>query len=269
MVDLEFLTKKYFINIEDVPYKLKKGGEIFIKPILLKNAEVYDWAKQCIEIDKNSINNIDVIQSSYLGFLMDYCFEKDNETEIESQLKTLLNLCLNIEYAMFTKDKGKHCIVICDKDGNIKQIINNKEFDDISKIILFQNNPSYDDRYVNPEVKEMLTEYYKVKYKDINVPTMERKKGFVSSKIGKTFKELNELSYREFCVIYDELLAEDNYFIYKIVASNFQDTEINKTLHPLFEKKHDIYEELFTNTDVLANKGISGAEQLNALNMTK
>lgn len=269
MVDLDYLTRKYFINIEDVPYNLKKGGEIFIKPILLKNAETYDWAKQCIEIDKNSINNIDVIKSSYLGFLMDYCFDGKEENEIESQLKTLLNLCLGAEYAVFTKDKGKHCIVLCDKEGKIKKVINTKEFDDIAKIILFQNNPSYDDRYVNPEVKEMLAEYYKVKYRDMNIPSMEKKKGFVSSKIGKTFKELNELSYREFCVIYDELLAEDNYLVYKIVASNFQDTKINETLHPLFEKKHDIYEELFTNTDVLANKGISGAEQLNALNMTK
>ena len=163
MVDLEFLTKRYFINIEDVPYKLKKGGEIFIKPILLKNAEVYDWAKQCIEIDKNSINNIDVIQSSYLGFLMDYCFDEKEETEIESQLKTLLNLCLDAKYAIFTKDKGKHCIAICDEEGNVEYVINTKEFDDLSKIILFQNNPSYDDRYVNPEVKEMLAEYYKVK----------------------------------------------------------------------------------------------------------
>ena len=263
-LDIDYLQRKYFSNIEDVPYTLKKGGEIFIKPVLLKDSETYEWAKQILEIDKNSTNDIEIIQASYLKFLIDYYFVAYEDAT--NQLRSLLNLCLGFKYIVFTKDKGKPCVAIYDDDETLKYVINQKEFDDIKKIILFQNNPSYDDRYISPDVKEMLSEYYKVKYNNMNIPTMEKKKGFVSSKTGKTFKELNEISYREFCIIYDELLAQDNYYIYKIVASNFQDTKINETLHPLFEKKHDIYEELFTSTNALANKGISGAEQLGKMN---
>lgn len=267
MIDINELQRKYFSNIYDVPYDLKKGGKIFIKPVLLKDSELYDWAKQILEIDKNSTGNIEIIQSSYLKFLIDYYFIGVEGSE--NLLRNLIKLCLGFEYIAFAKDKGKPCIAIydgCEEGSTLTHIINQKEFDDIKTIILFQNNPSYDDRYVNPEVKEMLAEYYKVKYNNMNVPTMEKKKGFVSSKTGKTFKELNEISYREFCIIYDELLAQDNYYIYKIVASNFQDTKINEVLHPLFAKKHDIYEELFTSTSALSNKGIVGAEQLGKMN---
>ena len=263
-IDIEELERKYFCNIYDVPYVLKKGGEILIKPVLLKDSSLYEWAKQCLEIDKNASNEIEIIQCSYLKFLIEYLFP--SAPDFENQLRNLLSLCLGFDYVAFTKDKGKSCIAVCNEDKELKYVINSKEFDDIKKIILHQNNPSYDDRYINPDVKEMLAEYYKVKYNNMNVPTMEKKKGFVSSKTGKTFKELNEISYREFAILYDELLAQDNYYIYKIVASNFQDTTINEVLHPLFAKKHDIYEELFTSTSALQGKGISGAEQLNAMN---
>ena len=37
--------------------------------------------------------------------------------------------------------------------------------------------------------------------------------------------------------------------------------------HPLFEPKKDPYEELFTDTSTLASKGISGAENLTAMNL--
>ena len=33
VVDLDVLENNYFVNMEDVPYELHKGGIIYIKPI--------------------------------------------------------------------------------------------------------------------------------------------------------------------------------------------------------------------------------------------
>ena len=41
VVDLDVLELNYFVNMLDVPYELKKGGIINIKPVLLKDYLIY------------------------------------------------------------------------------------------------------------------------------------------------------------------------------------------------------------------------------------
>ena len=110
-----------------------------------------------------------------------------------------MKLCFDEDYVAI----GDNCLIICDEKYQVKFVISAREFDDISKIIQAQNDIDYDDRYVSPEVKELMRDYYKVKYKDITSPSLEKKKAFVSSKIGKTFQQINVLPYREFDLIYN------------------------------------------------------------------
>lgn len=147
----------------------------------------------------------------------------------------------------------------------IKWVISSKEFDDIIKIILSYNDINYDDRYINPDVKKLAEEYYSVKYRDINTPTLEKQKAFVSSKIGKSFKELNELPYREFNLIYEACKDSEMYIAQKIIQGSYKYDVKEDVVHPLFEKKKDMYSEIFTDTSTLSNKGISGAEQLGSM----
>ena len=263
MVDLEVLELNYFVNMSDVPYKLKKGGTIYIKPILLKDYMRYNWAKDILKINKNEINDIEIIQMSYLEFLIKKIFDADKESK--EKVGWLVKLCLDENYVAFLEN----CIIICNADNTIKYIINSKEFDDISKIIQAQNDPNYDDRYITPEVRELMQEYYQVKYRDIATPTLEKRKAFVSSKIGKTFSQLNELPCREFELIYDACKDSEIYIGQKIIQGSYKYDVKEDVKHPLFEPKKDPYQELFTDTSALANKGISGAEQLTALNLQK
>ena len=59
MVDLETLELNYFVNMDNVPYELKDGGLIYIKPILVKDYSRYSWAKEILSIEKNEINDIE------------------------------------------------------------------------------------------------------------------------------------------------------------------------------------------------------------------
>lgn len=51
-INLELYAQKYFSNNEVVKYKLDKGGEIEIFPILLKDKIFYDNSIQVLQIKK-------------------------------------------------------------------------------------------------------------------------------------------------------------------------------------------------------------------------
>ena len=71
MVDIENLKINYFSNEEPVPYKVKTGKELKIYPITVKEYPVYESCKSVLEIKKETVNNAEVIQMSYLRFLTD------------------------------------------------------------------------------------------------------------------------------------------------------------------------------------------------------
>lgn len=266
MVNIDMLQRFYFCNSFTIPYQLKKSkNEINIKPILVKDYPMYEWCKEVLEFQKNETNDINVIKMSYLDFLIDYVFKKDKEC-IQKLLK-LFELCLGETYISFEKDNGRNCIALCEENGTIKGLINRKEFDDISLIILNQNDANYDNRYITPEVKELMYQYYKIKYSDIATPSFEKRKAFVSSKLGKTFIELNEIPYREFDLIYKASVDSEIYLTTKITEASYKYEVKEQTKHPLFEKYKDPYSEIFEDTNVLSSKGINGVQQLNTMNI--
>ena len=72
------------------------------------------------------------------------------------------------------------------------------------------------------------------------------------------FKELNEKEER----FLKRALIES-----KEIQGSYKYDVKEDIKHPLFEPKKDPYEELFTDTSTLASKGISGAENLTAMNL--
>lgn len=263
MVDIEILKDNFYVNMEACPYKIKKPQiDIFIKPILVKDYLKYSWAKEVLEIDKNKINDIQVISMSYLQFLIEkMCAEDKYDGLYLSKLWWIIKLSLGEEYWTF----GDNCIIFCDKNGTIKFAINSKEFDDISKIIRSYNDINYDELEISDEVKELAKVYYETKYKDIYNPSLEDKKAFVCSHTNKTFNDLNKLTIREFELLYKSCLNSEQYMAEKIIQASYKYDVKENIIHPLFRKKEDPYSELFTNTSTLSNKGISGIENLQGL----
>lgn len=264
MVDLEYYTDLYFSNGVDAPYKLKDKTTIMLKPVLLKDYPIYMGASEIIRLYKNETNNIDIIRMSYLQYLLEVVItQPDDDKHIwEAKLRTLIKLCTGYEYCGFTNVKDKPNIILCSPKGVIEHFITPSDFDDIMFLILNQNDAKYDNRYINPDVRQALQKYYNIKYKDVETPSLEKRKAFVSSKLGKTFQELGAMSIREFELVYHSLLDSEIYLTTKITEASYKYEVKNPTNHPLYTKEKDLYEEAFSDTSVFQNKGFKGAENI-------
>lgn len=255
MIDIEQLELLYFSNYVPCPYILQNGGKLLIYPIKVRDCQIYNVYNQILQIKKNEISDIEIIQMSYLEFLVKKLFTQDENYKY--QLSWIINKCLGYKYVSFEYNKGK--IVVCllekqDDDFIVDKIISKKEFDDIIEIILNQNDPNYDGRYVIPEIREMVEEYYSIKYKDINSPTLEKQKAFVSSKIGILSKDLIEISYREFIDIYNANVDSEIYIGQKIIQGSYKYEVKEDVQHPLFTKKKDKYEQAFVSREKFDKK---------------
>ena len=266
MVDLKSLELQYFCNGYDVPYKVKEGGILNIKPILVKDYPYYESAKSILEIPKNEMGEISIIQMSYLEFLFNLIATDEKYTDC---FLIICKLCLGYEKVAKQEHKNKQCLCLCDDDKIIKYIITPKEFDDICKIILNQNDANYDSRYVNPEVRELMEQYYKVKYSNSRHPSLEEKKAYVTSRTGIDIETLNNMTYRYFDLVYSSSVNSEIYIAQKMVQCAYKYEVKEEIKHPLFEPKKDPYAEIFEDTNILSNKGISGAEQLNNMNLSE
>lgn len=263
MIDLEYYTNLYFSNGVDAPYILINGNNINIKPILVKDYPIYNSCIDIIQLQKNETNDIRIIQMSYLQYLMEIILPQGGKKNVyEIKLRMLLKLCLGYEYLYFAKNNGKWNIIVCDSEGIVKELITPRDFDDIVLIILNQNDPNYDNRIVNPEVRDVMQEYYKIKYADVTQPTLEKRKAFVSSKTNKNFLEIGQMSIREFELVYRACLDSELYLATKITEASFKYDVKNPTNHPLFERTRDAFEEAFSDTTTLQNKGFKGAESI-------
>lgn len=257
VVDIDIYENNYFVNMEKCPYDIKSPqSTIYIKPVNVKDYNVYQWAKGILDIEKNTINDIDIIQMSYLKFITTKMFEMDENSK--HKLWWILYLCLGEEYWAV----GNNCLIICEEDSTVKYVISAKEFDDIRRIILFYNDVDYDEQYVSPEVKELAQTYYKAQSKNIVSPSFEKRKAYVSGKTNRTFQELNTLTIREFDLIYKSCLDSERFLTDKIIQASYKYDVKENVVHPLFRPKEDPYAELFTSTSTLSAKGVQGAENI-------
>lgn len=264
VVDFKDLELRYFCNGFDVPYEIKNGGVLNIKPILVKDYPIYEMSKGILEINKNEMNDINIIKMSYLEFIFNLI---SVDVKYNNALINLCRLCLGYDKLAIGTHNNKRCLLLCDQNNTVKYIITAKEFDEIAKIILNQNDANYDNRYVNPEVKELMAEYYKVRHNDIRTPSLEEKKAYVVSKTGININQINDMCYRLFDLIYNSCVNSEIYFAQKMVQCSYKYDVKEDVKHPLFEKKKDPYAEIFEDTTILSNKGITGAENLNNLNL--
>lgn len=251
-LSLQDIKMQYFINGEPVPFHLKKGKDILIYPILVRDYPYYESAIDVLTVNKNEINNIDIIQMSYLQFVVECLFGVNDK--YEKHLRKIIELCLHENNIYFAEDKNKICIAICDDDNTIKGVINSKEFEDIIEIILNQNNSNYDGRYISKDVREAYEEYCKLKYQNIDSPSLEKKKGFVISKTGQTLSEINNMIYRMFDIVYHSCVDSEIYIGQKIIQGSYKYKVDNDIMHPQFQKEVDPIASMFSDAQAFENK---------------
>lgn len=260
MVDIEQLEMLYFQNNKPVPYQLKCGIQLSIEPIRVENWAEFERAIPVLKIEKNDTSDVEIIQMSYVAFLE--LLSKSNAVYY-NMLCTILKYSLGMEYIGFANNNGKVCICETDvptddEDSKIIAIITPKEFEDIKKIILYQNIYDYEDIYMSADIRKAIEDYNRIKYKNVASPTLEKKKIFVMSKNGTSENRINKMFYRTFSQIFKTLVDNDIYFANKMVETSQKSDVKEISVHPMFAKDIDKIGEAFTTKESLENK-ISGA----------
>ena len=108
VVDLKDLELRYFCNGYNVPYNIKNGGIIEIKPILVKDYPFYESSKGLLEINKNEINDINVIKMSYLEFIFNLIVM---DATYNNALIELCKLALGYEKIAVGTHNDKKCLL--------------------------------------------------------------------------------------------------------------------------------------------------------------
>lgn len=255
---LKYYEQYYFANELPIPFKVKDNNYIiYIRPVTVSMFPFYQNNVGVLLIDKNRISDAKIISMSYLQYLVEVVLQDE---EYQRALVKILNLSLGDDYTFTVGhyENGKVYLGI-KQDEQILCKINAKEFDKISEIILNYNDRNYDNRYVSEDMRKAMEDYYRIKFKDKYMPTLEEKKAFVSFKSGLTLKQINEMSYRYFDIIYNQCIENDLFFSQKIIQASEKYKVNDEIVYPLFKKKNDKFDFL-QNADAFEKKVSAAAK---------
>lgn len=264
--NLEYYQRKYFAKDLPIPYKLKCGYELTLYPILVNQWDLFEECLDIVLIDKNSINDANIISMSYLEFLKEIRFNIKEEIEKGyffgdnelNKLKQFFHICLKEDYISIEKAQNKYLVIIggLDEENDLvlKATMTNKEFQEVAKIILFQNIKDYDDRKLDPEVQKIYNDYISLKQRDIHQPTFEEKLNYVLGITGKNVEEINNMTYRRFDGIFDSMVNRDEYIATKIIEASEKFKCDKTSIYFLYQKKKDKYADFIQDPQSLRNK---------------
>lgn len=200
-LNISFYEHTYFYF--DIPVKYKLADkELTIYPITVKDSEIFLSSIQVLNVDKNSMPSVEIIQMSYLEFMYKELFKENVNID---RMAIIAKYCLHMENPYIGFDK-KNKPYLEDKNLGIK--IGSKQFEDIRRIILYQNLVHYDDEYVNPEIKQMMAEVDAVKNAGIDPPNIERKMAIITAHCGISKQEQMAMTYRSHCLLFEEVYGE-------------------------------------------------------------
>lgn len=246
-IDLQYLKEVYFAYDEPVPYKCKGGNTINIIPVDVKHGLVFQSSVDIIAFDKNSVNDAKVISMSYLEFIIGMMAEAPVFVQ---KLVNILKLCLGLEHPAIAFNEQTNKPLIVDEEAGIK--ITHKEFEDIRRIILYQNIPKYDDEYINPDLKKAMEETDRLRNKDIDMPTFERKCAIITAHCGLSKKEQLEMTLRSHIMLFDEVCGEIEFTTVRPVA--LFGNKGNELEHWIFHKKKGKFDGYITEKDQLVKQ---------------
>lgn len=246
-IDLEYLKAVYFAYDEPVPYQCKGGNTIDIIPVDVKHGLVFQSSIDIIAFDKNNINDAKVISMSYLEFIVGLMAEAPVFVQ---KFVNILKLCLGMEHPAIAFNEKNNKPLIVDEEAGIE--ITHKDFEDIRRIILYQNIPRYDDEYINPDLKKAMEETDRLRNKDIDMPTFERKCAIITAHCGLSKKEQMEMTLRSHIMLFDEVCGEIEFTTIRPVA--LFGGKGNELEHWIYHKKKDKFDGYITGKDELVKK---------------
>lgn len=251
-IDIEVLEKGYFYFDKPVPYKLSDTTHVDITPISVYNSEVFLSSCDILQIDKNALNSVEIIQMSYLDFLLKVMLPTDKSGLLLDKLSNIFRLCLGMKtWKLKVREKQKLSIVAPDDSFEIT----GKQFDDIKRIILYQNVPHYDDTYIDPDLKKMMGEVDRLKSQGISTPNLERRMAIITAHCGVDKQTLMQYTMRSLQLLFEECAGEVEFTTLRpimLYAGKAKELE-----HWIYKKKKDRLDGYVTSVESY-NKSMGG-----------
>lgn len=253
----DVLLNKYAPFNIPVPYK-----DWDIYQVKLKDYYDVNIMLSLFEVDKNTLGQIEFISMSNLRFILLVSYSNE---EYLTCFDKLLRVCLNISDDEVIKicmtdsseylsigipigvTKGGDFIM----DDKTAKIITSEDFDEIKRIILFQNVLDYTDEYIDPDVKRATDEYYRLKNKGIRV-SLEHKIICVQMRTGMTTEAIGDLTIRNFQQLFDVIAEESDYNSLRIAEANGAKFKTPVT-HWAYKERKDKYASAFCDADAFTD----------------
>lgn len=243
-IDINILERTYFYFDKPVEYKLD-NYILKIYPINVCDSEYFLSSINLFSIDKNATPSVEIIQMSYLQFIVDVLLMQDKANL--NRLVNLLTLCLHMkEPRIKLNELGKPILI----EGNNEYSINGQQFEDIRRIILYQNLLGYDDSYINPDLKKAMIEMDELKNKGYENLTLERKMAIITAHTGLSKKEQLEMTYRSHSLLFEEVFGEVEFTTIRPVALFSGNGD--KLEHWIIKKKKNKMDNYVTKVDEYA-----------------
>ena len=256
-IDLENLSRTYFYFDIPVKYKLKNEHVLEIYPIDVCSSEIFLSSVQLLTIDKNSLPDPKIIQMSYLQFICDFLIR---DPSFLQRMVNILTLCLHTINPKIVRDELNRPAII---DNELGYKITHREFDDIKKIILYQNLIHYDDEYINPEFKKAMDEMDELKAKQYEMPNIERKIAIITAHTGLSKKEQLSMTLRSHSLLFEEVTGEVDFTTMRAIA--LFAGKGNEIDHWIYKKKTGKFDKYVTQVDAYT-KSMGGGKQIKSSN---
>lgn len=257
-INLDILSRAYFYLDEPVDYKLT-GKTIQIYPITVKQSEFFLSSVGLLLIDKNAAPSVEIIQMSYLQFILDVLLSQDKDNL--QRFVNILSLCLQMKDPRIKRSETGSLILI---EGEGEYSINGQQFEDIRRIILYQNLIHFDDSYISPDLKQAMKEVDELKNKGLEIPTLERKMAIITAHTGLSKKEQINMTYRSHSLLFEEVCGEVEFTTIRPVALFGGNGD--KLDHWIYKKKKNKIEDYITNVDKYAQSMGSDKNSIKSLN---
>ena len=215
-----------------------------VQPIKVKDFYLFQNAQDVLKINKNKIPDIEIIQMTYLKFLALMMCES---VEMREDFLTLLALTLGLKYdatsrnmdfppnemlaqqlrhnetmlningwdVSFKIGDNQSSMILYRNDDKIE--INDEQFDELCHIWLYQNIYDYDDMEMSDDFRKVVEDYYRLKNKDILIPTLEDRMLAVVVSSSYTLEQLYELPLRLFDALFEYSVSKLDYEINKLI----------------------------------------------------
>ena len=260
-------VERYRTFDEPVPF-----NGVLIYPIKVRDYFDFIACIDILKIEKNKVPDIEIIQMSYLAFVLRLIVDEDI---YRRHFVDICKLCFHIETGdEFTIDRFDHDQVLYCKDGdveifyingyNIKFIqqgtnvvfyindtaINGSDFDKIIDVICYLNFPNYDNEEMSEDFKRVMEEYYTLKNKNIKPPTLEEQIIAVMGQTGMSKNKLIDETIYTLQAMVDSLIGKTDYMVQHIYRSHtMTDKKLPDIEHWLIKSNKDKYADVFSDLE--------------------